>query len=48
MVSFINKKNTDERTGEVILVVWEGKLRIKFCFDLLKFEMPVKTFKKYK
>lgn len=32
------KRNTEERTGEVI---WFGKLRVKLCFDLLKFETPV-------
>ena len=37
----INKRNTNERRGEVILVWGEGKLRLKFCFDL-KFEMPVR------
>lgn len=42
MVPCINKKNTDERTGEAILVFWEGKLRINFWFDLIKFEMPVR------
>lgn len=42
VVPCINKRNTDERTGEVILVWGEGRLRLKFCFDLLKFEMPVR------
>lgn len=35
----INKRNTNERTEEVILIWWEGKLRLKFSFDL-KFEIP--------
>lgn len=41
MVPFINNRNTGERAREVILVWGEGKLRLKFCFDLPKFEMSV-------